>query len=158
MNLHKHRLYLFEQHSESFKIWSTIIRINSECNPWLWNWAWNILIEKYSILQITWFYFTFVVVVLATTADKLYSGLSAGKMQISGGHCKYCFIKPWFLWLDVCNKDQLKDHKIILSSDINFMTKPLGCQHLIFSNHVNLTHIIQMNILPSTCNTCLYTF
>jgi len=30
MNLHKHHLYLFEQHSESFKIWSAIIRINTE--------------------------------------------------------------------------------------------------------------------------------
>jgi len=29
MNLHKHQLYLFE-HSESFKIWSAIIRINTE--------------------------------------------------------------------------------------------------------------------------------
>ena len=30
MNLHKHHLYLFEQNSESFKIWSAIIRINTE--------------------------------------------------------------------------------------------------------------------------------
>ena len=30
MNLHKHQLYLFEQHSESFKSWSAIIRINTE--------------------------------------------------------------------------------------------------------------------------------
>ena len=30
MNLHKHQLYLLEQHSESFKIWSAIIRINTE--------------------------------------------------------------------------------------------------------------------------------
>jgi len=30
MNLHKHQLYLFGQHSESFKIWSAIIRINTE--------------------------------------------------------------------------------------------------------------------------------
>jgi len=30
MNLHKHKLYLLEQHSESFKIWSAIIRINTE--------------------------------------------------------------------------------------------------------------------------------
>ena len=30
MNLHKHQLYLLEQHSETFKIWSTIIRINTE--------------------------------------------------------------------------------------------------------------------------------
>jgi len=29
MNLHKHQLYLLEQHSESFKIWSAI-RINTE--------------------------------------------------------------------------------------------------------------------------------
>jgi len=29
MNLHKHQLYLLEQHSESFKIWSAIIRINT---------------------------------------------------------------------------------------------------------------------------------
>jgi len=28
-NLQKHQLYLFEQHSESFKIWSAIIRINT---------------------------------------------------------------------------------------------------------------------------------
>ena len=30
MNLHKHQLYLLEQHSESFNIWSAIIRINTE--------------------------------------------------------------------------------------------------------------------------------
>ena len=30
MNLHKHQLYLLERHSESFKIWSAIIRINTE--------------------------------------------------------------------------------------------------------------------------------
>ena len=30
MNLHKHQLYLLEKHSESFKIWSAIIRINTE--------------------------------------------------------------------------------------------------------------------------------
>jgi len=30
MNLHTHQLYLFEQHSESFKIWSEIIRINTK--------------------------------------------------------------------------------------------------------------------------------
>jgi len=43
----------------------------------------------------------------------------------------------------VCNKDQLKDHKHSLSSDIKFMTKPLGCQHLILCNHMIFTHIIQ---------------
>ena len=31
MNLHKYQLYLLEQHSESFKIWSAIIRIDTEC-------------------------------------------------------------------------------------------------------------------------------
>jgi len=25
MNLHKHQLYLLEQHSESFKIWSAVV-------------------------------------------------------------------------------------------------------------------------------------
>ena len=30
MHIHKHQLYLLEQHSESFKIWSAIIRINTE--------------------------------------------------------------------------------------------------------------------------------
>jgi len=30
MNLHKHQLYLLEQHSESFKMWSAIMRINTE--------------------------------------------------------------------------------------------------------------------------------
>ena len=30
MNLHKYQLYLLEQHSESFQIWSAIIRINTE--------------------------------------------------------------------------------------------------------------------------------
>ena len=30
MNLHKHQLYLIEQHSESFNICSAIIRINTE--------------------------------------------------------------------------------------------------------------------------------
>ena len=29
MNLHKHQLHLQEQHSESFNIWSAIIRINT---------------------------------------------------------------------------------------------------------------------------------
>jgi len=28
VNLHNHQLYLLKQHSESFKIWSAIIRIN----------------------------------------------------------------------------------------------------------------------------------
>jgi len=31
MNLHKYQLYLLDQHSESFNIWSAIIRINTEC-------------------------------------------------------------------------------------------------------------------------------
>jgi len=30
MNLHKHQLYLLKQHSETFKIWSAIIRINTD--------------------------------------------------------------------------------------------------------------------------------
>jgi len=30
MNLHTHQLYLPEQHSESFKMWATLIRINTE--------------------------------------------------------------------------------------------------------------------------------
>ena len=30
MNLHTYQLYLLEQHSESFKIWSAIIRTNTE--------------------------------------------------------------------------------------------------------------------------------
>ena len=30
MNLHKHQLYLLEQHSESFKCWSAINRITNE--------------------------------------------------------------------------------------------------------------------------------
>jgi len=30
MNLHKHQLYLLKPHSESFKFWSAIIRINTE--------------------------------------------------------------------------------------------------------------------------------
>ena len=30
MNLDKHQLYLLEQHSESFKNWLAIIRINTE--------------------------------------------------------------------------------------------------------------------------------
>jgi len=30
MNLHKHQLYLLEQHSESFEIWSANIRINTD--------------------------------------------------------------------------------------------------------------------------------
>ena len=30
MNLHRHKSYLLEQHSESFKIWSANIRINTE--------------------------------------------------------------------------------------------------------------------------------
>jgi len=30
MNLHKHQLYLLEQHRESLKILSAIIRINTE--------------------------------------------------------------------------------------------------------------------------------
>ena len=31
MNLHKHQVYVLDQHSESFKSWSAIIRINTEC-------------------------------------------------------------------------------------------------------------------------------
>jgi len=34
MNLHKHQLCLLEQHSESFKIWSSI-RINTEGKSWI---------------------------------------------------------------------------------------------------------------------------
>ena len=30
MNLHKHQLYLLEQHSNSFNSWSAVIRIQSE--------------------------------------------------------------------------------------------------------------------------------
>jgi len=30
MNLHKHQLYLLEQHNESFKIWSAVISFNTE--------------------------------------------------------------------------------------------------------------------------------
>jgi len=30
VNQHKHRLYLFEQHSESFRIWSATIWINRQ--------------------------------------------------------------------------------------------------------------------------------
>ena len=30
MNLHKHQLYLLEQHSESFKSWSGTVRINTK--------------------------------------------------------------------------------------------------------------------------------
>ena len=30
MNLHKHQLYMWEQHRESFNIWLAIIRINTE--------------------------------------------------------------------------------------------------------------------------------
>jgi len=30
MNLHEHQLYLLKQYSESFNIWSAIIRINTE--------------------------------------------------------------------------------------------------------------------------------
>ena len=30
MNIHKHQLFLLEKHSESFNIWSAIIRINTE--------------------------------------------------------------------------------------------------------------------------------
>ena len=30
MNLHNNQMYLLEQHSESFNIWSAIIRINTE--------------------------------------------------------------------------------------------------------------------------------
>ena len=41
MNLHKHEFYLLEQHNESFKIWSAIIRINTEgkIRDYEWNWA-----------------------------------------------------------------------------------------------------------------------
>ena len=48
MNLHKHQLYLLEQHRESFTSWSAIIRIDTEgkslimklgpgpcCNQWI---------------------------------------------------------------------------------------------------------------------------
>ena len=32
MHLHKYHMYLLEQHSESFNVWSAIIRINTEGN------------------------------------------------------------------------------------------------------------------------------
>ena len=41
MHVHKHKLYLLEQHSKSFDIWSAIMRINTKgkslilkCWPW----------------------------------------------------------------------------------------------------------------------------
>jgi len=30
MQIHNHQFYLLEQHSKSFKIWSAILRINTE--------------------------------------------------------------------------------------------------------------------------------
>jgi len=30
MHVHTHQLYLLEQHSESFEVWSAIIRINNK--------------------------------------------------------------------------------------------------------------------------------
>ena len=41
MNLHKYQLYLLEQHSESFKIWSAISEINTEGTSLIWNWVQN---------------------------------------------------------------------------------------------------------------------
>ena len=35
MNLHKHKLYLQEQHSKSFKSWSAIIRINTDVKSFI---------------------------------------------------------------------------------------------------------------------------
>ena len=49
MNLHKHQLYLLEQHSESFKSWSAIIRINTECKSLIMKFGLD-LISKCSIL------------------------------------------------------------------------------------------------------------
>ena len=40
INLHKHLLYLLEQHSGLYEIWSAIKWIHTEGkNPWLWHWA-----------------------------------------------------------------------------------------------------------------------
>jgi len=35
MNLHKHHLYVNKQHSDSFKIWSAIIKINIQGKSWI---------------------------------------------------------------------------------------------------------------------------
>jgi len=35
MLVHKHQLYLLEQHSESFERWSAVIRINNEAKSWI---------------------------------------------------------------------------------------------------------------------------
>jgi len=54
MNLHKHQLYLLEQHSEAFKIWSAIIRINTEGKSSIMNLGPSYLrISRLTILTIT---------------------------------------------------------------------------------------------------------
>jgi len=35
VHVHKHQLFLLEQHSESFKSWSAIIRINTYGKSWV---------------------------------------------------------------------------------------------------------------------------
>ena len=50
MNLRKHQLYLLEQHNESFKIWSAIIRINTEGNSLIMNFGPGLLMSLFNKL------------------------------------------------------------------------------------------------------------
>jgi len=76
MNLHKHQLYLLEPDSESFKIWSAIIRINTEGKslimklgpgllPLAFEWDWTFVIPLiYSISPF--FYSAYIIMHSAT--------------------------------------------------------------------------------------------
>ena len=55
MNLHKHQLYLWEEHSDSFQIWSAIIRINTEGNSSIMKLGLGVD-RVYSYVTINWAY------------------------------------------------------------------------------------------------------
>jgi len=52
MNLHKHQLYLLKQHSESFKMCSASIRINTESKSLIMNLGPDITILRYNLYKL----------------------------------------------------------------------------------------------------------
>jgi len=54
MNLHKHQLYLLEQHSESFKVFSASIKgLTLRVNPLLWIWPLYMLLVDGQLIDLT---------------------------------------------------------------------------------------------------------
>ena len=53
MNLHKHQLYLLEQHSESFKSWLAIIRINTEGKSLIMKLGPGHFVPSFNVLYVT---------------------------------------------------------------------------------------------------------